>query len=231
MEYVERLQDFLRLPEVAVQPENKLFGPVFEGQEQNGAAGWVLLGSKHGFEPPPPPPPCTIGQHRSGHEAMPKATGTDRCDILGAKLGLDYHKVNLANGVIIEKLDDWFCGLAKWSLSPECLFDNPEQFQICMTSRKQLCEGLCAVRSISVDTLKTYCNGMVRAVKLGGGPSCVVTCAKVLPRFYAVMQSFGNRFVNNNDNINQLTMFSFQGRTNEGHEGSLQGRRQNTARR
>ena len=115
---------------------------------------------------------------------MPKATGTDRSDIVGAKLGVDYHKVNLANGVVIEKLDDWFCGLAKWCLSPDCLFGNPEQYEICMASRRKLCEGLCATRSLSVDTLKTYCNGIARAVKQSGGPSVVVTSSKVLPRFY-----------------------------------------------
>ena len=114
-------------------------------------------------------PPPIVGKHGPANEAMPKATGTDRSDIVGAKLGVDYHKVNLANGVVIEKLDDWFCGLAKWCLSPDCVFDNPEQYEICMASRSKLCEGFCATRSLSVDTLKAYCNCIARAVKQSGG--------------------------------------------------------------
>ena len=98
--------------------------------------------------------------------ATPTPRGTAKTQQLALKIANKYLKVQEKKGIFFDDLDTWFCGLAKFVLSPSHLFDGEEEQRAAWEDRVQSCAGICAPRQISVLSLKTYTNALVRAVRM-----------------------------------------------------------------
>ena len=147
----------------------------------------------------PQPENAMFGTVFEQKPSVPKPMGTQRNQDVACKIALEFEAVGQSQGIELTDLDSWFCGLAKFVLAPAVLFDSEMEQEAAWKQRLKNCAGICTPRQVSVTSLKTYTNALARAVKQVNGPTVVVNSEKVLPRFSALMQEFGNRCVSFHD--------------------------------
>ena len=139
-------------------------------------------------EPEGPQPDALFGD--IGVVAAGKPKGSAKNELIGAKLAKQFHDACQARvpPVVFTDLDDWLVSLSKFVVEVDCLYDTEEQRTACLNRRRELV-GNGKVRSMSVQTYRTYVNALMRMVRELPGPYLVPSCTSTFPRFNEVMRT------------------------------------------
>ena len=108
----------------------------------------------------------------------------------------DFECVLEAKGLTLSKLDDWFTAFSKWKLSPEALFEAPEEQEICVKRRNELASlaGV-TVRAWCPTTLKTTINVLALKYRETAPPTAICSSStKQFPNYNKIWNAASKRW-------------------------------------